>query len=965
MYAVIVINVEIPLEGSFHYYVPADLRSQMHVGQLVEVEFGRRLAQGITLSFDDDAPVEDTKPIISIIDPIPVVESWQIDVAKRVSETYLTALNQCMRLMLPPGLTRWSDITVELNRYWDGEGRLTEAQKAMLYILREKGDMRGRKLKKEMPKKFRAKTLEVVRQLVNRKILNRGSVLELPRSRPKNIHTAELKTDPARIRDEVVKLGRSNKKAAVLNYLDISADPLPKEADLIKATGATKKHLKDLEADGLIERVPEKSLDIEMPSGDINTFTQAAAVGLAMPPKDVLGKILDLRGAHKYHRVLTYLAAEAQPKPLSEIYAATEATRAVLNKLAKLELIRFGSKMVWRDSMADRDFVTAEAPDLTLDQARVWGRVKVSMMEAEKEEDEDEENEEVGIENEEQAVDDPDSSFNIQHSSFPPSPPKPILLHGVTGSGKTEIYMRAIDYALERGQTAMVLVPEIALAPQTVRRFAARFPGRVAVMHSRLSDGERYDTWRRARLGMFDIIVGPRSAMFIPLKNLGVIVLDEEHDQSYKQGPPVPAPYYHARDVAIMMGEVTGAAVILGSATPDIVTYHRAQAGQYQLLELPRRVMGHRGRIESQMERVGRTTAFTATEGDPDDALTIPLPPVTVVDLRNELRAGNRSVFSRVLVKEIEATLERKEQVILFLNRRGSATHVFCRDCGHVQKCPNCDMPLTFHHRQSHLTCHHCNHREAPPAHCPECRSKRIKYFGLGTEQLEELVKQQWPQARTVRWDRDTTAGRDKHEELLAKFVDHEADILIGTQMIAKGLDLPLVTLVGVISADVSINLPDFRTGERTFQVLTQVAGRAGRGLLGGRVILQTYEPEHYAIKAAAQHDFEQFYLAEIRFRTQHNFPPYRRMAKLVTADPAPQRAEHAAKLVATDLRALIRELRLGGTQIIGPTPPFFGRIDRRFRWQILIRSSDPTLLLREYNLPRGWVVDIDPVSTL
>ena len=716
-----------------------------------------------------------------------------------------------------------------------------------------------------------------------------------------------------------------------------------------------------LEAEGLIERVPEKSLDIEMPSGEIRTFTQSAAIGLAIPPKQVLGKILDLRRAHKYHTVLDFLAKAAQPTPLTQIYKETGAKRTHLNKLAKLDLIQFGSKMVWRDSLADKDFVTAYAPDLTADQARVWEQVKMAMRQQQEEKNE-ELNTEHRIPNtvpEEERI-----TKNGQWITDNDVPP-PIVLHGVTGSGKTEIYMRAIDYALRRGQTAMVLVPEIALAPQTVRRFAARFPGRVAVMHSGLKDGERYDTWRRARLGMFDIIVGPRSAMFLPLKDVGVIVLDEEHDQSYKQGPPVPAPYYHARDVAIMMGAVTGATVILGSATPDIVTYHRAKAGQYKLLELPRRVMGHRQRIESQMERVGRTTAFQATSDDPEDALTIPLPPVTIIDLRNELRAGNRSVFSRVLRREIDATLARNEQAILFLNRRGSSTYVFCRDCGHALKCPNCDMPLTFHHRQSYLSCHHCGHRKPPAPRCPECNSPRIKYFGLGTEQLEELVNQQWPEARTVRWDRDTTAGRDKHEELLAQFIDHEADILIGTQMIAKGLDLPLVTLVGVISADVSINLPDFRTGERTFQVLTQVAGRAGRGLLGGRVILQTYQPDHYAIRAAGQHDFGQFYLDEIRFRTQYSFPPYRRMAKLVYADPILQKGARAAKVMAGELRALVKELGLGATEIVGPTQPFFGRIDRRYRWQILIRSSDPTLLLNEYKVPRGWVMDIDPVSTL
>jgi primosomal protein N' (replication factor Y) (superfamily II helicase) len=627
---------------------------------------------------------------------------------------------------------------------------------------------------------------------------------------------------------------------------------------------------------------------------------------------------------------MALLGGEAQPVPVSDVYAGTGSSLYHLRKLADLDLIRLGDEQVWRDPLADRDFVPAEAPTLTSDQTDVWKEIRHALDSA--------------------SVD---------------APPRPFLLHGVTGSGKTEIYMQAIARILERGQQAIVLVPEIALTPQTVRRFAARFPGRVAVLHSRLSDGERYDTWRRARRGLFDIVVGPRSALFTPLPNIGVIVLDEEHDDSYKQTPPVPPPYYHARETAIEIGRLLGATVILGSATPDLVSYHRARAGDYQLVELSRRVLGHRTRIERQAAQLQILTRYEHQPVDPDEAMTIPLPPVQLIDMRQELRAGNRSVFSRSLQGALDEVLARNEQAILFLNRRGTSTFVLCRDCGLVLKCPRCDVPLTFHRPGMALACHHCGRVSPMPSECPLCQSRRIKHFGLGTEDLEDKVQQRWPQARTVRWDRDTTAGRDSHEQLLESFINQDADVLIGTQMIAKGLDLPLVTLVGVISADVALGLPDFGTGERTFQLLAQVAGRAGRGLLGGRVIVQTYHPDHYAIQAAADHDYVSFYLDEIRFRTQHSYPPFRRLARLLLADPVEQRAERKAKEMAKALRVHVREKELTATEIIGPAPAYFSRIDGRYRWHVLVRSPNPVRLLEDFHVPRPWIVDVDPVSTL
>ncbi|UCG23488.1 MAG: primosomal protein N' [Chloroflexota bacterium] len=983
MYAELAINVEAPLEGTFHYEVPRDLAESLAVGHLVEVEFGRRLAQGIILAFDDSAPVEETKPVIALIDAEPVVRPWQIELALWLSQQYLAPLNACLRLMLPPGLTRWSDVTYDVNPRWDGTGRLTETQRLLIDLLREKGDLRGRQIARAMPKGVDWRS--AARQLTRREILRRATILDPPRIRPKTIRTAELSAAADQIAAAATHFGRQNKKAAVLLHLLLLDDPLPAEADVLEATGAGPEHLALLAETGFIQRIPGEVLVIPAdgpepasadealllaqlpapisvlsdPSGREELERQVAALverglaellpqpattGLARFRSTTTRELYRLRGAERFYDILNYLGQAAAPTPVGAIYATSGCNLSHLRRLAKEGLIRLGQERIWRDSLADRDFVPGEPPRLTSDQVQVWNQIKATLRDQERLADE--------------AQIRPTSQGQKQASAA-------FVLHGVTGSGKTEIYLRAVDKALERGKRAIILVPEIALTPQTVRRFAARFPGRVALLHSRLSDGERYDTWRRARQGLFDVVVGPRSALFTPLENLGVVVVDEEHDHSYKQTPPVPPPYYHARETAVQLGRLTGATVIMGSATPDVVSYHRAQAGAYRLLEMPRRIMGHRQRIEGQSSRLSRESTYEQTAGDPEETLTIPLPPVQIVDLRQELRAGNRSIFSRALQQAMDETLERGEQAILFLNRRGTNSFVMCRDCGLVLNCPRCEMPLTYHRPGMMLECHYCGRKEPQQERCPRCNSHRIKYFGLGTEEVERLVGQAWPEARIVRWDRDTTAGRDRHEELLASFINHEADVLVGTQMIAKGLDLPLVTLVGVISADVSLGLPDYGTGERAFQVLAQVAGRAGRGLLGGRVIVQTYQPEHYAIQAAADHDYTRFYLDEIRFRTKQKLPPFRRMAKLVIADPVDSRAEHQARQLAKALRLEARQKALSATELVGPLPPFFNRLDGRYRWQIVIRSPDPNRLLAGFHIPAPWVVDIDPVSVL
>jgi primosomal protein N' (replication factor Y) len=983
-YAEVAVNIDAPLDSTFHYHIPPDLEGMVEPGHLVEIEFGTRVAQGIVVALDDQAPVPETKPIITLILPDPVLNPTQLELARWLSRTYLAPLMDSLRLMLPPGLSQRADVTLELVPGAAEGERLTDVQEALLAALEERGAMRGRQINSLLPE---VEWRPAADQLVRRGIIQRGSVLDPPRARPKQIRTAHLVVGPRQVAAVLPTLGRRSLAADVLDWLAESEDPLPPVEAVREATGCRPQHLDALVEAGAITLTPGQTLltltrpgleaakradaeagperllaflerakgpvEVErdrlvqpisgaaLPyrpddlaalrdQGYVELIEEGAAASLAIPPREVAAAAATFRSSETYLAVLDFLAREPEPVDVSWVYAETGCTLRHLKVLAERDLIVLGEEEVWRDPLAGKEFVADKPPALTVDQARVWGRIKIALLDQE-----------------------------------PGEPGATFLLHGVTGSGKTEIYLRAIDLVLERGQGAIVLVPEISLTPQTVRRFAARFPGRVTVMHSRLSDGERYDGWRRARQEMVDIVIGPRSALFAPVPHLGVIILDEEHDEAYKQDPPVRPPYYHAREAAIELARLTGATLVMGSATPDLVTYHRAQRGEFQLLELPKRIMGHREWITSQAERWRISQTHYRPAESSEDAYTIDLPPVEVVDMRQELRAGNRSIFSRALQEGLTEVLARGQQAILFLNRRGTATYVFCRDCGLVLRCSQCDMPLTYHRPRMQLVCHHCGRSEPQPERCPRCGGQRVKYFGLGTEGVEQEVREHYPAARVLRWDRDTTGGRGAHDIFLQRFIDGQADVLIGTQMIAKGLDLPLVTLVGVISADVSLGLPDFRTGERTFQVLTQVAGRAGRGLLGGRVLLQTFDPDHYAIAAAAEHDYAGFYVAEMAFRARVGYPPYKRLARLEFRDRLLDRGRLQAEEVAAGLEQRAAALKLAVTEILGPTQPFFGRVAGQYRWQIIIRAPDPTRLLGEYSVPAGWRVEVDPVSLL
>ena len=517
--------------------------------------------------------------------------------------------------------------------------------------------------------------------------------------------------------------------------------------------------------------------------------------------------------------------------------------------------------------------------------------------------------------------------------------PRTILVQGVTGSGKTEIYLSAVEECLALGMQAVIMVPEISLTPQTIERFASRFPGKVAVLHSGLSDGQRYDQWWAIKEGRYPIVVGSRSAVFAPLSNPGLLILDEEHEWTYKQHDAVPR--YHARDVAMRLGNMTGAVTLLGSASPDVSSYYRGVRGEYRLHSLP--------------DRLNRRRDGTVA--------VAPLPDVEIVDMRDELREGNTGIFSRKLESEIDSCLRDGRQAILFLNRRGTASQMQCRSCGYRISCRSCDVPLTYHRAMQRLLCHYCGRRYRMARSCPECLGYRLSFYGIGTQSVAEEVERLFPSARILRWDRDATRYPREYEATLSGFRNGEADVLIGTQMIAKGLHLPGVTLVGVALADVGLSIPDFKSSERTFQLLCQVAGRAGRGDETGKVIFQTYQPENYAIEKAAAQDYESFYHAEMRYRREHNNPPFSRLIRLVHSHTNNATCESRAARLAEELRSAQRESDMTGVEILGPTPPYPPRLRGRYRWHIVLRGREPRALLDMVTVPQGWSVDVDPVT--
>ncbi|MED4452829.1 primosomal protein N' [Metabacillus fastidiosus] len=564
-----------------------------------------------------------------------------------------------------------------------------------------------------------------------------------------------------------------------------------------------------------------------------------------------------------------FLQSEQKSIPMQELLSVLNCSTASVKTLVKKDILIEEEREVYRDPYEDRSFQKTIPLQLNEEQEKAI----VPILEA---------------------VNDK------KHEVF--------LMYGVTGSGKTEVYLQSIEKVLNEGKEAIVLVPEISLTPQMVNRFKGRFGSLVAVLHSGLSTGEKYDEWRKIERKEVKVVVGARSAIFAPFENLGMIIIDEEHESSYKQEEN---PRYHARDVAVYRGNYHQCPVILGSATPTLESFARASKNVYKLLTLADRVNARS------------------------------MPAVEIVDMREELRTGNRTMFSTNLIEKLQDRLAKGEQSVLFLNRRGYSSFVMCRDCGYVIQCAHCDISLTYHRFSQSLKCHYCGHEEHMPTKCPECESEHIRFFGTGTQKVEEEILKVLPEARIIRMDVDTTSRKGAHEKLLTEFGEGRADILLGTQMIAKGLDFPNVTLVGVLTADTMLNLPDFRASEKTFQLLTQVSGRAGRHELPGEVVIQTYTPEHYSVQLASQYDYNLFYEKEMLIRKQHSYPPFYYLSLVTISHPEVTKAASVTEQIVSFLR---RELS-PQTIILGPVASPIPRIKDRYRYQCMIKYK------REKNL--------------
>jgi len=517
------------------------------------------------------------------------------------------------------------------------------------------------------------------------------------------------------------------------------------------------------------------------------------------------------------------------------------------------------------------------------------------------------------------------------------------LLHGVTGSGKTEVYLHLVARALAAGRDAIILVPEISLTPQAVRRYGERFGPQLAVFHSRLGTGELHDQWYRVRRGDARVVIGSRSALFVPCSDLGLVVIDEEHEKSYKQESPQPR--YRTADVARELCRLADAPLVLGTATPDVVTYHRSETGRSTRLELTERVDPENG---------GSSVGA--------------LPEITVIDMKNELRGGNRGMFSYALLRSIATSLRAREQSLLFVNRRGGARLILCRDCGYVAKCKTCETGMSLDSGGAvgkETVCHHCGRTEPLDDYCPTCLSRRYRPFGVGTQRVEEEARRMFPGARVARWDSDTARAKGAHDRFVTALEAGDVDILVGTQILAKGLDLPAMTVVGVVDADIGLNLPDYGAHERTFQLLSQVAGRAGRRSRRGEVYIQTYNSDNPAITCAANHDYRAFYEYEIAHRRRAGYPPFTRLARAVLRHRNRDAGLEEAGRLAGELRVRRDAAGLAEPDILGPTPAFIARQRGYYRWQLLVRGRDPAALLGEVRLGQGWSIDIDPDGVL
>lgn len=655
--------------------------------------------------------------------------------------------------------------------------------------------------------------------------------------------------------------GISQKEQEVLTYIDQQEAVL--KDHLLKEHPGWRTMLKSLTTRGILQEKHEVAQGVQ------TLFISTVSCNLSDADFARVMEQIPVR-AFKQREVAEWIRLHGPSVPLKDVIRSARTTYSTVKSLVEKGVLVMGKEEERRDPYANRFMGALEQPlPLTEEQSKVYQEIEQTLMIAK---------------------------------------PQQILLQGVTGSGKTEVYLQAIASCVQKGKQAIVLVPEISLTPQMVERFKLRFGDAVAVLHSRLSQGERYDEWKRIRRGEVSIVVGARSAIFAPFLQIGLIVIDEEHELSYKQEDQ---PKYHAREVAWQRALQHGAVLLLGSATPSLETRYAVENGQIRLLMLPHRV---------NMRA---------------------LPKVTVVDMREELQAGNRAMFSRKLHQMIAERLEKKEQMILFLNRRGHSTFILCRNCGYVAQCPNCEVSLTYHNAGGfeHLRCHYCGHSEPSVHKCPACASPHIRSFGTGTQRVEDELHKIFPTARVVRMDVDTTGTKGSHERLLRQFREGNADILLGTQMIAKGLDFPRVSLVGVITADTSLNLPDFRAAERTFQLLTQVAGRAGRHEIEGSVVIQTYYPDHYAVEFATTQDYQEFYEKEIVIRQTLQNPPFCGMTLFTSQHSQESKADQLIRGLEKHLRSKLETMPQ--VEVMTSCPAPLAKLQGKYRFHLTVKYND------------------------
>ncbi len=895
-YVKVAVNAGRPTYLTFSYAVPAE--REIAPGEVVHAPFGRQTLQGIVVDGPHDMPGYDraeVRPLEPPLEGAPRVSAERMALAGWLQEYYLAPPWEAHAVFLPPGAgERPERLVARGSAAGDADPEaLSERQRTIFEALSDEPEEQDA-LKKRLAPGVPARGFDAaLRALVRRDLAERRYRLARPRGRARLVDVVRLAVSPegARTFADAIEGRRASRRARAIRALVAADGPLPFDDLAKEARGAPA--VETLIAEGTLARDGDE-VQLLLEEDETAPLLRRLSRGQAdQASAGLLERLADRADEGIEHGLeLRGLRAEFGP-------GAREGVR----RLVAAAVVRVEEVLDRRDPL--RDLLVVHRPPVELIGAQQAAAEAIRA-----------------------GVDRRDGSG--------------FVLHGVTGSGKTEVYLDALRHAVESGRRGIVLVPEIALTPQTVRRFAERFPGRVGVLHSGLTLGEAFDEWHAIAEGEYEVVIGSRSAIFAPQPDLGLIVIDEAHEWTYKQSDP--APRYDARTVALELGRLSGAAVVYGSATPDAERWVAADRGDLLRLDLP-------NRIRPVVQPDGSSRLWPVEE----------LPQIELVDMR-----GARELFSSELTTALGETLDREEQAILFLNRRGFAAFLLCSR-GHSPVCSSCDVALSLHREgggRERLVCHQCGRTRPVPARCTESGCGHpLRPVSAGTQRVESEVRRHFPTARIVRWDRDTTRSADDHERNLRQFIDREADVLVGTQMVAKGLDLPSVTLVGVVLADYSLREGDFRAGERTFQLLVQVAGRAGRAERDGRVLIQTLQPDHPAILAAAVQDSDRFFEEELGWRAEHGYPPFRRLVRLVFSHPKlPFVAEEAHRL-ASELRRLAPSLP--NVEVVGPTPPQVARLRGRHRLQILIYGDDPAALIEELHdeLPVGWVVDVDPVQ--